>query len=339
MNPAPELTALFFTNMKTSSKNNDPMNSLKQLFLSGAWPALALVWLVSAPLAISAAETGKAFATPEEAISALAAAASAQDPNAFRVLFGPAAEGLLNPDRVQATNDLREFVSRFNQAHHVVRVSDSNCILEIGDDPWPFPVPLVKQGGLWLFDTEAGKQELFNRRIGRNERLTLQSVRAYVQAQREYASKDRDGDEVLEYAQKFLSTPGTKNGLYWPSDLDGEVSPLGPLVADAQARGYKRNPGAKGAEPEPFHGYFFKILTCQGKAAPLGKYSYIINGKMIAGFALVAWPAEYGDTGIMTFIVNQQGRVYQKDLGLKTAKTAAEMKSYDPDRTWTISPN
>ena len=139
-----------------------------------------------------------------------------------------------------------------------------------------------KQDGHWFFDTAAGKEELLNRRIGRNERLTLQSVRAYVEAQREYATKDRDGDEVLEYAQKLMSTPGTKDGLYWPPDLDGEVSPLGPLVAQAQAQGYRRKPSEEAAEPEPFHGYFFKILTRQGKAAPLGKYNYIINGKMIA---------------------------------------------------------
>ena len=195
----------------------------------------------------------------------------------------------------------------------------------------------MKQAGQWFFDTEAGKEELLNRRIGRNERLVLQSVRAYVQAQCEYAMKDRDGDEVLEYAQKFLSSPGTKDGLYWPSDLDGEVSPLGPLVAEAQAQGYRRSSREVGEEPQPFHGYYFKILTCQGKAAPLGKYNYIINGKMIAGFALVAWPADYAQSGIMTFIVNQQGRVYQKDLGLKTAKIAAGMKEYNPDSTWTIS--
>ncbi len=336
MNSAPVIPVFLFANMKTSS-NSYPMNSLKRFFLSIAGHTLSLVLAASAPLAISAAETGKAFATPEEAVSALVAAASAQDANAFRVLFGPAAQDLQNSDRVQAANDLKEFVLAFNKAHRVVRESDSKCILEIGDDSWPFPVPLVMQAGHWVFDTEAGKEELFNRRIGRNERLVLESVRAYVQAQREYASKDRDGDEVLEYAQKFLSTPGAKDGLYWPSDLDGEVSPLGPLVADAQARGYKKNPREQGAEPEPFHGYFFKILTCQGKAAPLGKYNYIIHGKMIAGFALVAWPAAYGESGIMTFIVNQQGRVYQKDLGLKTAKIAAATKEYNPDKTWTIS--
>jgi hypothetical protein len=336
MNSAAELPAFLFANMKTYS-NNYPMNSLKRFILSIAGRTLFLALLVSVSLAISAAETGKSFATPEEAVRALVAAASAQDTNALRVIFGPAAEDLVNPDRVQATNDLREFVSAFDQSHRVVHESDFKCILEIGDDPWPFPVPLVKQGGLWLFDTEAGKDELLTRRIGRNERLTLQSVRAYVQAQREYAMKDRDDDEVLEYARRFLSSPGKKDGLYWPSDLDGEVSPLGPLVADAQAQGYKRSPREKGAEPEPFHGYFFKILTRQGKSAPLGKYNYIINGKMIAGFALVAWPAEYGESGIMTFIVNQQGRVYQKDFGPKTERIASAMTEYNPDKTWTIS--
>jgi hypothetical protein len=313
------------------------MNSLKRFFQLLARRTLALALLVSLPFAIAAAQTGKTFGSPEEAVAALGAAASAQDTDALRVIFGPAAEDLQNPDRVQATNDLNEFVSAFSQANRIVRESDSKCILEIGNGFWPFPVPLVKQDGRWFFDVAAGKEELLNRRIGRNERLALQSVRAYVQAQREYASKDRDGDEVLAYAQKFLSTPGKKDGLYWPPDLDGEISPLGPLVAHAQTQGYRRGSRGEGAEPEPFNGYFFRILTCQGKAAPLGKYNYIINGKMIAGFALVAWPAEYGDTGIMTFIVNQQGRVYQKDLGTKTDKIVAGMKEYNPDKTWTIS--
>ena len=167
----------------------------------------------------------------------------------LRSIFGPAAEDLENPDRVQATNDLTEFASAYNQAHRIVRESDTRCILEIGNGFWPFPVPLVNRDGQWIFDTEAGKDELLNRRIGRNERLTLQSVRAYVEAQRKYAWKDRDGDEVLEYAQRFLSSPGTKDGLYWPANLDGEVSPLGPLVAQAQTQGYGRNPGTEGRSP------------------------------------------------------------------------------------------
>jgi hypothetical protein len=322
MNCTPQPRVSCFTKMKTSSKSCH-VNPLKCFLQCIRSLTLALALVVGAPLTISAAETGKTFATAEEAVAALVAAASANDTN--------------GPDRVQATNDLSEFVSAFNQTNRIVHESDSKCVLEVGNDPWPFPVPLVKQGGRWSFDTEAGKDELLTRRIGRNERLTLESVRAYVEAQREYAMKDRDGDEVLEYAQKFMSTSGKKDGLYWPSDLDGEVSPLGPLVAEAQAQGYRRNSREGDEASQPFHGYLFKILTRQGKSAPLGKYNYIINGKMIAGFALVAWPAEYDDSGIMTFIVNQQGRVYQKDMGPETAKIAAGMEEYDPDKTWTIS--
>jgi hypothetical protein len=212
-------------------------------------------------------------------------------------------------------------------------------VLEVGDKHWPFPIPIVMKDGQWFFDTEAGKEELLNRRIGRNELATLQVMRACVEAQREYATQDRDGDEVLEFAQRFISTASNKDGLYWPPDLDGEISPLGPLVAHAQGLGYGHQPQDPQPSPEPFHGYFFKILTRQGKHAPGGKYNYIINGNMIGGFAFVAWPASYGESGIMTFIVNQQGRVYQKDLGPKTASTAASLKSYDPGNAWTISPD
>jgi len=285
---------------------------MKRFLQSIATRNLALTLSLGVPLALSAADTGQTFATPEAAVSALMAAANALDTNALRVILGPAAVDLQNPDRVQATNELREFASAYDQANRIVRESDSRCVLEVGHDFWPFAVPLANHDGGWFFDIEAGKDELLNRRIGRNELATLQAVRAYVEAQREYASKDRDGDEVLEFAQTIASTPGKKDGLYWPPDLDGEISPLGPLVADAQAQGYERTPREQGAEPEPFHGYFFKILTHQGKSAPLGKYNYMINGKMIGGFALVAWPANYEETGIMTFVVNHQGRAYQR---------------------------
>jgi hypothetical protein len=160
-----------------------------------------------------------------------------------------------------------------------------------------------------------------------------------VDAQREYASRDRNGDEVLEYAQRIASTPGTKDGLYWPPELDSEISPLGPMVAEAQNEGYGMKAKGANTSREPFHGYFFKILTSQGKRAPGGKYSYIINWHMIGGFALVAWPAQYGESGIMTFIVNQQGRVYQRDLGPRTGKLAPAMKAYDPDPGWSVSPD
>jgi hypothetical protein len=197
-------------------------------------------------------------------------------------------------------------------------------------------VPLVEKSGRWFFDTEAGAEELINRRIGRNELAVLDAVRTYVEAQREYAMLDRDGDEVLEYAQRFGSSEGTKDGLYWPLDLDGSMSPLGPLVAEAQVVGYRK---PTDGSQQPFHGYYFRILTRQGKHAPGGAYDYVINGNMIGGFALVAWPAEYDETGVMTFIVNQQGRVYQKDLGERTARIAGSMKTYDPDDTWCPSPD
>jgi hypothetical protein len=316
------------------------MTTTKQFFPSLIYPKLVLSLALLAPFVLNAADFGKTFATPEEAVTALAAAAASKDTNALRLLFGPAAVDLVNPDQVQASNDFIEFNTAFNQAQRIVRTSDSQCVLHIGETSWLFPIPLVKKDGQWCFDVEAGKDELLNRRIGGNELATLETVRAYVEAQREYAAKDRDGDEVLEYAQKITSTAGEKDGLYWPPELDGEISPLGPHAARAQSQGYfRRGPGSGGAPAEPFHGYFFKILTRQGKSAPGGKYDYVINGNMIGGFALVAWPAEYGNTGIMTFIVNQQGRVYQKDLGANTAKAAAAMNSYDLDKTWTISPN
>ena len=332
--PGPRRYAL--TDMKTSN-TGFTMDALKvhSRFLQSSSLVLALaLW---APVAASAADTGKTFATPEEAVSALVQATSAK--SGLRAIFGPAAAELQNPDRVQATNEFNNFTAALNETNRLVYESATNCVLEVGANFWPFPVPIVKKDGRWFFDTAAGKDEILSRRIGKNELAVLASMRAYVDAQRDYASRDRNGDEVLEYAQRLNSTPGTKDGLYWPPDLDGSISPLGPLVADAQEEGYGIGVKGRDAKREPFHGYFFKILTRQGKNAPGGKYDYIINGHMIGGFALVAWPAEYEDSGIMTFIVNQQGRVYQQDLGPKTEKLASSMKVYDPDSNWTVSPD
>jgi hypothetical protein len=299
---------------------------------------LALALTLALAPGLFAADSAKTFSTPDEAVAALVSAINAKDTDALGVLFGPAYEELVNPDRVQATNEFNAVSDAIAQGTRLVRDRPDHCVAEFGADHWPFPVPLVQRAGQWSFDTAAGKEEILNRRIGKNELSALQSARACVQAQREYASRDRDGDEVLEYAQRIPSSPGRKDGLYWSPELDGELSPLGPLMADAQAEGYDVEAKADSEVREPFHGYFFKILTRQGKHAPGGKYDFIINGNMIGGFALVAWPADYGNSGIMTFIVNQQGRVYQKDLGAKTAKLAPEMKAYDPDSTWAISP-
>lgn len=317
------------------------MNALTRWFQTLIPPSLvlALALALSGSGAVSAAEVGQTFATPDEAISALATATAAEDSSALHLLFGPAAAELVNPDRVQAANELKAFTAALNHRQRLIRESDSRCVLEVGEDSWPFPVPLVRQDGRWYFDTEAGKDELLSRRIGQNELATLRSVRAFVDAQREYASKDHDGDEVLEFAQTILSAAGTKDGLYWSPEIDGEISPFGPLAALAQDKGYDMTSREPGAAPVPLNGYLFKVLTHQAKSAPGGKYDYVINGNMIGGFALMAWPARHGDTGIMTFIVNQQGRVYQKDLGPNTDRVVSRLKAYAPDATWAVSPD
>jgi hypothetical protein len=336
MNSQGKLSTLFLIDMKTFSTTCF-MNFWKRFSPFMLPRNFVLALTLGAPIALSAANTGQTFATPEAAVAALAVAANAQDTNALRLIFGPASADIENPDRVQAAGEYRAFAEAVAQDQRIVRESDSKCVLKVGHDFWPFAVPIVKKDGQWFFDTVAGIDEILSRRIGKNELSTLQALRGCAEAQREYAAKDRDGDLVLEYAQKLASKPGTKDGLYWPSDLDGEISPLGPLFALAQEEGYLMKAKEEGAAREPFHGYFFKVLTRQAKSAPGGKYDYLINGNMIGGFAIVAWPAEYGETGIMTFIVNQLGTVYQKDLGPKTAKIAAAMKEYDPDKTWVIS--
>jgi hypothetical protein len=228
------------------------------------------------------------------------------------------------------------FKERLAEKTQLIANSDSNATLELGVDGWPFPIPLVKQSGQWHFDSAVGKDEIFARRIGRDEMGAINVCNAYVEAEREYASQDRAGDGVLAYAQFLCSMPGTHDGLFWPTNQPGEeLSPLGPLIAQACVEGYHRAAKMLSDEQVPYHGYYFKILTSQGKHAPGGKFKYLINGRMIAGFALVAWPAEWGVTGVMTFVVNQQSKVYQKNLGSQTVKIAKAMTIYDPDKTWT----
>jgi hypothetical protein len=316
-----------------STQTLPPMKSSRRPWLRRMWflalcPVLALL-----PLCAAAADE-RTFASPEDAVNALVAAARNDDTNALHAIFGPTGRELVSPDVVQATEGFKLFVQNLTEKTQIVTNSDANLTLEIGADGWPFPIPLVKQGGQWFFDTEAGRQEILNRRIGRDEIGAIRVCRAYVDAQREYASEDR-GDGILEYAQHLRSTPGKHDGLFWPAKPGEDLSPLGPLVAQAHAEGYHRMAKMLNEEQAPYHGYYFKILTRQGKHAPIGKYNYIINGHMIAGFAFVAWPAEWGNTGVMTFIVNQQGEVYQKNLGSKTANIAPAMTTYDPDDTWT----
>jgi hypothetical protein len=294
-----------------------------------------LLGLAMPPQALAVQE--ERFATPEEAVRALTAAVGTKDTNALDAIFGPELHSLVSADAVQASNRFAIFARRISEKVALARPSDDRVILEIGNDAWPFPVPLVRRDGQWSFDTEAGKEEILNRRIGMNELGTIRVCHAYVQAQHEYASEAHDGDEVLQYAQYLRSNPGKHDGLYWHAAEGDEVSPFGPLIAAARGEGYHKESKIMNGVQAPYHGYYFKILTRQGRHAPGEKYNYIINGRMIAGFALVAWPAQWGNSGVMTFIVNQQGGVYEKCLGPKTAKVAGAMTTYDPDPTWKLT--
>ena len=310
---------------------------MKIKLFTGLRPAsmLAMGLGLMLPICVAAQEE-QTFNSPNDAVNALVAAATNHDTNALHLIFGPAGHELISPDVVQATEEYKMFVQHLTEKTVLTTNSDSNITLEVGTNGWPFPIPLVKQNGQWLFDTAAGSEEILARRIGRDEIGAINVCNAYVEAQREYASQDRLGDGVLAYAQFLRSTPGTHDGLFWPAkQLGEELSPLGPLIAQARVDGYHRTAKMLNDEQAPYHGYYFKILTRQGKHAPGGKYDYIINGHMIAGFALVAWPAEWGNTGVMTFIVNQQGTIYQKNLGTKTGKIARAMTIYDSNDSWT----
>ena len=248
-------------------------------------------------------------------------------------IFGPQFHDLLTGDKVQDANHAQKFAVIMAESCKQVPDGDNKITLEIGTNEWPLPIPLVKTNGSWYFDTTAGKEEIINRHIGKDELHAIGVCRAYVTAQRQYASANPDADGVVQYAQKFKSTPGKKDGLYWPAVENEPASPFGPLVAEAHAEGYVKH---KGAGPHPFHGYYFRILTRQGKAAPGGKMDYLSHGNLTGGFALVAYPEHWDQSGIMTFIVNQDGKVFQRNFGEKTCRIAAAMKEYNPDSKWTL---
>jgi len=275
----------------------------------------------------------KTFPSPEDAVKTMIAAVRAHDVKAMRSVLGPGSRGVVySGDEAADRGDREAFVKAYDEQHRIEMASETRAILRVGHNDWPMPIPIVKQGKSWRFDTKAAKEEILTRRIGRNELNVMQVCLAYVDAQREYALRDVDGDGLLEYAQKFESDPGGKNGLYWENKEGEQPSPCGPFICRAARddNGKRRPPG----ESEPYHGYFYKILKAQGANAPGGAFDYVVNGKMIGGFALVAYPARYGTSGIMTFIVNQDGQVYEKDLGRKTTASAEAMKVFDPDKTW-----
>lgn len=279
----------------------------------------------------------KSFTSPEEAVAALINAVQDKTVQEFIAIFGPEGKVLVSSGDAVADERARErFLHNYQAGHRLEKANDNQFVLYIGQEEWPFPIPLVRTGKQWRFDTKAGKAEVLQRRIGRNELSVIQVCLAYVDAQREYASKTRNGDGLVEYAQKVVSTPGKQDGLYWETPAGEDPSPLGPLFAVARQEGYTRQ--RAGDTRLPYHGYFYKILTAQGQHAAGGTYDYVVKGHMIGGFALVAYPAEYGVSGVMTFLVNHEGQVYQKDLGRQTATMVAAMQTYDPDTTWAKVP-
>ncbi len=280
------------------------------------------------------------FATPEAALQALVKAVKSGDHGELAAVFGPDREQLMSGDPVADANALKEFSADLDEYATLEKVNDSTYTLIVGKERWPSPIPIVKDGKKWRFDTAAGIEEISNRRVGENELSTIATCRAYVVAQWEYytEAKDASKDGLAVYAQRFISTPGERDGLYWEVPEGGQPSPMGSLVAQAQEEGYELGMAKSGDAPKraPYHGYFFKILKAQGPYAPGGKFSYVINGNMIAGYALIAFPAKWGSSGVMTFIVNQQGRVYEKNLGPDTATLAAAITEYDPDPSWKL---
>ena len=289
--------------------------------------------LISSMLIFATASTASAeqsFKTADTAVDALVNAARSNDRNALMEILGRGSSDIVSSgDPVADTASYQRFVSAYDAKHQLSMEGDNKAIMIIGQEDYPFPIPIVRENGTWRFDTDAGREEIVYRRIGANELDTIQSALAYVDAQNDYAEKDPAGAGKGVYAQHIVSNQGKKDGLYWP-DVQGEdQSPLGEFAAEAAKQGYR-----VGAGRIPYHGYYYKILTKQGAAAPGGELDYVVNGKMIGGFALVAYPAQYRNSGVMTFIVNHSGQVYQKDLGPHTAAIVEKMTSFNPDKTW-----
>jgi len=299
-----------------------------------AWSSLALfaMSLLISPCLQAQQANEKTFSSPGDAVLALYNAAKSNDYHALDAILGSNSGPILHTgDDVVDKKMLADFVSRYNQMHRVVIEPDQTVTLYIGVDNWPMPISIVKNNnGGWYFDTEAGKQEILYRRVGRNENDAIETLYALVGAQKDYASTTHDGDKTRHYAMKFISDEGKQNGLYWKTSNNENPSPIGPLLVTASSEGYNLKQG----QQAPFHGYYYRLLTKQGAAAKGGARDYMVNGQLTRGFAFVAYPAGYRNSGVMTFIVNQDGIVYEKDLGPDTEKLASAMSEYNPDSTW-----
>lgn len=300
-------------------------------------------WLLSCVVAVAmlllrvssdshaSAMSQKGFSSPEEAVISLVAAVRANDEKEMLAILGPVSKELISSgDEVADRAGREKFLKAYDQMNTIEKGPANTMVLHIGADNWAMPIPIIKKGTTWVFDISKGKKEILNRRIGRNELHVIEVLAAYVDAQHEYATRDCRGSGKVEFAQRFISTEGTHDGLYWEAKEGQEESPLGPLIARAAKEGYSR----AASNLSPFHGYYFKILKGQGKHASGGSYNYVVKASMILGFALVAYPAEHGNSGIMTFIVNQEGTIYEKNLGKNTKRIAEAMKVFDPDKTW-----
>jgi Protein of unknown function (DUF2950) len=295
---------------------------------------VAFVWFASAHgLHAATQRDQQTYASPEDAVSAFVVAARSHDLPALRAVFGPDGERLLSSgDRYADEAQQRRFVSSYEEKHALVQRAPDRMELDVGQDDWAFPIPIVQSGGRWRFDTQAGAQEIIDRRIGRNELAAIRVSLTYVDAQRDYFARKEEETGAGFYAERLVSTTGQQDGLYWPAPPSGPESPLGPLVEAAEEEGY---PGERvNGKPIPYQGYYFRILEAQGPNAEGGTKDYLQSGRMTGGFALIAWPARYGSSGIMSFEVNQDGVVFQKDLGFDTAQRAAQITWFDPDLTW-----
>jgi len=291
-----------------------------------------LLLLAGSVLCLAQSSNEKSFPSPGDAVLALYNAAKSNDMQAMNAIFGSNASKILNTgDAVADKNTIANFVRRYDQMHRVVLEPDGTVTLYVGADNWPSPIPIVKDSsGKWYFDTDAGMKEILYRRVGTNENDAIDTLHTLVEAQREYASQARDGSKTKQYTLKFVSTAGQQDGLYWKTDESQPPSPIGPLIADASSQGYTVEQG----KATPFHGYYFRILTKQGPAAKGGPRDYVANGQLTKGFAFVAYPSDYRNSGVMTFVVNQEDVVYQNDMGPDTEKLGASMTEYNPNSSW-----
>ena len=271
------------------------------------------------------------FASPEDAVKALVTALRAGDRKAVVALMGAGSDyWLFTGDDVADADEWARFLAAYDKKNALAKAGDTKATLVIGADDWVLPSPIVKKGSRWVFDGAAGSEETANRRVGRNELNTIQTLLAIVDAQREYATNDADRNGVANYARRFISTPGTRDGLFWPVPAGAPQSPLGPLVGEATKEGY----GVQTSEPKAYHGYHFRLLTAQGPDAKGGAYDYVVKDMLLGGFAVVAWPSKYGVSGVMSFVVNQDGVVFEKDLGAGTASAVAKISNFNPDKSW-----